>query len=240
MAEEERAARAVEVAGQLAAGGASLVPIAGGPLSVAIAYFSGGPLRRYQERILQEIREDIEEFYRFHHELPARLLETDEFTAALFRTVRYAQETGSTDKRAFLRHALINGYLRPSMTDSRDRYLDLVAKYDPGHVLTLRAIVDLTAGETTLLSHAVRQVSAELAKSNAAAIPVETYLRDLVTDGLVTEQNKQEIRQRPGMSTLGGSAAPPELDRYQWHFPSARGQAFLKYIKDPMEPEATL
>ena len=240
MTGEERVAKAVEVGGQVASAAVSLVPGAGGPLSVAVAYFSGSPLRRYNDRIVREIREDIEELYRLHQDLPAEMLETDEFVAALFRTVRYAQEVGSADKRRFLRHALINGYLRPTTADSRDRYLDYVGKYDPGHIVTLQAIVRLTGGESKLLSNAVVKISAELEKSGSAQIPIETYLRDLVSDGLVIEQNKQEINERAGRSTLGASAGPrQELMRYQWHFPSDRGRAFLAYIDDPLGSQET-
>jgi hypothetical protein len=229
---EERKHKITEIAGIAVATGLSIVPIVGGPASVAAAYFATMPMQRRTEKILTEIQNDIARLYERDSALDVSMLHSEEFMAALFRTAIAAQESASDSKRKVLRNALLNGYVKSAAPRERDFYLGLATRYEPGHLAILDCMRSLMVGRTTLLDHAVSEIQRTLGDI-ASDLPVRAYLQDLVNDGLVYEQADREVTEETQPQQQWARSTSRQVVRETRHHSVApRGNEFLAFIAD--------
>jgi hypothetical protein len=198
----------------------SLVP-GMGPAGVLLAHALGSAAQRRNQAILDSLVQDIERFRdegRLHDS--ASLVASEDFQAAFLRTVRAAQETSSTAKRALLRNALLNGIESPES----DLFASLVVRYAPEHVEVLRATKVARIGNPSML-HSTQDVEAVLTEP----LPdFRAYFRDLINDGLVDEEVENKLRPEIGS---GSGATTIWASRY--YSISDRGERFLVYVADP-------
>jgi hypothetical protein len=124
---------------------ASLIPIVGGPLAVTINRAFGSAAQRRNERLLEELRADLESaIARFSVDEAVRRLSSEEFISGIYTVVPAMRATSSEEKWKLLRNALLNGTVLGDWDASRrESFLRQMSAYDPLHVHVLRFASDL-------------------------------------------------------------------------------------------------
>src|SRR5665647_844960 len=199
---EKRKAKGAELAGVALAAGVSAVPVLGGPASVILTHLATIPIQERTNSILNGFQRDIELLFERTAGLDPDVLHTEEFMAALFRAARSAQETASDEKRKILRNALLNGYIKHEAIHDRDYFLAIAARYEPGHVVILDCVRELMIGRDRLMNAATSAIAHRLG-DEGEGLPIYSYFRDLVNDGLVTEQPEREVQEEKRTDKFG-------------------------------------
>lgn len=213
----------------------SMIPIVGGPAAVIVNRSFGSAVQRRNERIFAEIATEVELLLQRVEAIePAAVLASEEFQAAVHRAFRAAQETPSDDKRKLLRNALLNGYVAVEVIPQRDAFMSIMTRYEPEHVLVLRAIRTLMVGRSEMLEHAASRVADQL-KGSLTHESVSACLQDLVGDGLVSESTENRVQEiNVGISRIYGTPQTRQVAKVTaWHSISAQGEAFLGFVEDP-------
>ena len=213
----------------------SMIPIVGGPAAVVVNRSFGSAVQRRNERIFAEIATEVELLLQRVEAIePAAVLASEEFQAAVHRAFRAAQETPSDDKRKLLRNALLNGYVAVEVIPQRDAFMSIMTRYEPEHVLVLRAIRTLMVGRSEMLEHAASRVVDQL-EGSLAHEPVSACLRELVGDGLVSESTENRVQDiNVGISRIYGTPQTRQVAKVTaWHSISTQGEAFLDFVEDP-------
>jgi hypothetical protein len=224
-------AKTSHVAGMGLAAGASMIPVAGGPVSYALEKALDVPLERYNQRVKSGIIESISDAFDRLDGIDENVLRSDEFIAAFVRTSRYSQETASEDKRQLLRNALVNGYVALEGAGERDLFMALISKYDAIHVDVLRRVAELSANSDETLAGVASHVQRLIPNSETLAI--QERVVDLVSDGLVSRQDLQETRS----ARVGNAWEMPRTEQQTRtstrHYIAQRGLRFLDFVRAP-------
>lgn len=229
---DEANAKGAELAGLVVSAAVSAIPFVGGAASVIAQYIGNIPAQRRVERILKALQGDLTRAFEVIDGVELQVIESEEFNAAVFRVVRESLETADESKRQQLRNALINGYVRPG-SDERDRFLALVAKYEPWHARVLDALQTTMRGRDRLLDSAASHISGSLGGSLDYAT-VRDALQDLVSDGLAVESTVGEVREQSRGSIPGRQPRTEQIVvQKKFHNITERGSQFLLFVRTP-------
>ncbi|TSD12600.1 hypothetical protein [Curtobacterium sp. KBS0715] len=223
----------------------SLVPGVGPFLAVFANRTMGSSFERRTKQILTEMRDDLirlEESGRATFTMD--LAESDDFQAAMHRTIRRLLESGSTEKRKLLRNALLN---RAAGFDGADGFERALDSCDATDVRVLVALEEETRWEG---AHRRKYTSPRHSVPKAFerwGVPkpdlLVTRIALLVSLGLVDEDEKTEIKERRQPSFRRGPNGEPKVEQTIETRVSVTvsgfGERFLDFLKDPLEPEQT-
>ncbi|WBM80184.1 hypothetical protein KIV56_00925 [Cryobacterium breve] len=228
-------AKAWSLAGTIVEAAVSVVPVFGGPAAVVTNRLFNMPIQQRNDRIMTAIQADIATLMQqFDSFVPDEVLSSEEFMAALHRSFRAAQETSSDDKRKLLRNALLNGYVLVEARPRADVFLQLISRYEVGHIVVLRAIQTLMAGRTEALGDAQTLVQRHLAARGQTA-EVPGCFRALINDGLVFVITENEVYEQGGPPARFGSPIAKQVTRTtKWHNITEEGISFLEFLEDPL------
>lgn len=219
----------------------SMVPIVGGPSAVFLNRTFGSAIQRRNERLLLEVAADVE---RMIEQLaladPEKVLASEDFEAAVHRTLRASQETSSDEKRKLLRNALLNGFVAGDAQSQREQFMAAMVRYQAEHVAVLRAIQSLMEGRSTMLEGAATQVHDGLSEAITFST-VLVCLRELVADGMASESVENQVKEINSRTRLGQPQSRQVVNQKVWHSVSASGEAFIEFVTDPFAeaPAAT-
>lgn len=112
--------------------------------------------------------------------------------------------------------------------------MSIMARYEPEHVLVLRAIRTRMVGRSEMLERAASRVADQF-EGSLAYESVSACLRELVDDGLVSESTGNRVEKiNVGMSRVYGTPQTRQVAKViAWHSISAQGEAFLDFVEDP-------
>ncbi|POH66089.1 MULTISPECIES: hypothetical protein [Cryobacterium] len=121
----------------------------------------------------------------------------EELDAAFVRALRAAHETAEEEKREFIWHGLINGWVRTHGNPKRDRFQRLVSKYDLEHFKVLREMRSFVKDDIHWFSFESGS-DALVACLNRKRDDLLPYLQEFAADGLVMIYDQPDIRQMSG------------------------------------------
>lgn len=213
--------------------GLSLVPGAGGPLSIAFAAAIGRGYNRRLYAWLEDLAAAVDDLCRAVDELTLEDLADDElFLDAVATATRAAERTSSSEKRTALRNAVLNTALPDRRPDA-----DLAAIF-------LRWIDDFTPSHLRLLTHLDDPVGwfdrrPELQRPEniymggrmqviGAALP-----EMVATPGLVDQAFKD--LQAAGLTNIGGLNVTQTGASLFQPATTELGKAFIRFVTDPRD-----
>ncbi|MBT1621524.1 hypothetical protein KK101_02355 [Curtobacterium flaccumfaciens pv. oortii] len=221
----------------------SLVPGVGPFLAVFANRMMGSAFERRTKRVISELRDDLVRLEQSGQaQFTPDLAESDEFQAAMHRTIRRLLESGSQDKRKLLRNAMLNRVTGFENADQFERALDAC---DADDVLVLLAI-DEGCGPAKdgrrrqiMASYHIPQVFQGWQQTPPGMLATRVAL--LVSLGLVDEHTKSELENRNSPSSITrvdralGKGQPVKITvRINI---TEHGDQFLKYLTDPLDPD---
>ncbi len=208
---------------------ASLVPVVGGTIAVALAAALGHTLNKRRESWFTELAEAVEELRdRFDGFDPESLADNDAFVDAVMTATRIVDRTSQREKTNLLRNAALNSAMpgAPDL-DIQQLYLALVDDLSPTHMRLLSVLHDPSGWfDRTGLPRPQFALSSSRPALIEAAMPdlaakgpqmVERFYAALTGGGLVNGS-------LAGMMTASGAWQPVTTD-------FANG--FLDFVDDP-------
>lgn len=211
----------------------SIVPLVGGPSAVILNRAFGSAVQRRNERILAELAEDVQLLIaRLDLADPDTVLASEDFQAAVHRTLRAAQETASDEKRKLLRNGLLNGFVTDSTMPQRDQFMALMVRYQPEHVAVLGSIAALMEGRSEMLTHAATQIHDDLNEVMTFS-SVLLCSRELVADGLAFESSESRVKEVNSLGRYGSPRTHQVAETTVWTSISDNGKEFLDFVTDP-------
>ncbi|ANP73041.1 hypothetical protein [Cryobacterium arcticum] len=170
-----------------------LIPL--GSLATELVPSAGDRQTKRAIRTLQTLVQDLQ--LRLDLDTWSPTPTEEDLDAAFVRSLRAAQETAEEEKREFIWHGLINGWVRTHGNTDRDRFQRIVAKYDLEHFQLLRQMRSLVKDDIHWFSFESGSESLVdcLDRKRDALLP---YLQEFAADGLVMIYDQPDIRQRGG------------------------------------------
>lgn len=125
-------------------GVASAIPVAGGPLAVALAFWMNWGLTKRRDEWLGELAAAVEELEARTDGLSfEELIENDRFVDAVVQATTAAQATTQSEKLDALRNGVLNTLTPEAPTyDEQARFLRLVDELTPAHLTVLTILHD--------------------------------------------------------------------------------------------------
>lgn len=230
------------IAAQAAEGMLGLLPggsLLGKSITVPLEIAS----RRRTERILGELCNKIDLLHdsgRLEFDW-SELLESESFMSGLHLTMRAAQETESEQKRELLRNALLNGVGGNWGSHGAD-FLKLVVRYEPEHVLALKALRESSGGVGHWVRDAESIMRESLGENPSQTIPASRFgaiINQLVADALLQEELTSEVGADGELHPADAPNSEPQpVFSPKSHSLTLIGLEFLGFIADPLEVDA--
>ena len=210
----------------------SMLPWVGSPASSAVASARSNKANAYVKKRLIEIDDALKA-------VGANLdglLDSDRFNAGVHRIVPQYLATESEEKRAFLRHALINGYVRDVAGLPRDTFGDIVVRYSPVHVRLLHAMsVAQPHHATEYRPGGLSSFYATKLGDPPPQVEAARAMRDLLADHLVREVERYKSTGDQTRQALGATTATTSqnVERMTYEIITDLGKAFLVFVSAP-------